>query len=676
MTWSNDTNLGSILDSVYFERFLSATDAVQYEIIQGEIPGEVSLDSVSGKLSGVPLVDNPEPNIPIYVYTITVRAYLTDNSYNDKIFKISLIYNNLYVTSKTDQFRARYVNSYYQYQISQGRIETQSNIYWRVAHGELPPGVTLYQNGNIEGSADFTTIPFVRETFINPDAPDIPELSQESWDQWFSGFMSGVPKEKDYQFVLELSDGNGPINLSVTIRITHIKIPTADSWFQENQQYLNWDPDRYYTFISASDTDYVVWMTDSNLQSINNGAVSDLSIEAYSGTGKRLSYTIKPGYRSVLPQALIFLNNGLLSGRVGFATYIDNPEGIPENDDYEFTIRATVEGGYTFSERTFKLHVNRLHNEPYDNIWIRAFPIISERKKLDSILNNRVIFPDRLIYRLTDPWFGRARHLRFLFLPGLKDKSIQDYYQAIGENHFNKNLFFGQVQTAICYDLNLNVKYEVVYVPVVDKLSKIDPETGNLVGLPEVIDLRGLVKNYYFSKDGTVNYLFKPNSLANMKEKLSKMIGFYNEGILPGWMTSIQPVPEKIGQFYAPRGLIYGVVLAYTVPGGSKVISFRIKRAGINFNDFNFEFDRYELDKNLRGSVSVVSPLPISGPTPSSVTAMNESTFVTTETIFDDGSCVFENGTTRFDLGLDVGDEQGPYAGNKYIKYPQTGAFA
>lgn len=673
MIWNNDTNLGSILDSVYFERFLSASDAVRYEIVQGEIPGDVTLGPTSGKLSGVPLVDNPEPNIPIYVYTITVRAYDVNDDYQDKIFKISLIYNGMYVTSRTNQSRVRFVNNFYQYQISQGRVETEANIYWRLAFGELPPGVTLYQNGNIEGVTNDTTVPFVRETFLKSDAPDIPELSQEAWDTWFSSFMVGQPKELDYQFVIELSDGNGPVSISVTLRISYLKVPQADSWFQDNQQYLVWDPDKYYVFIASSDIDFVIWKTPRVLDSINNGSVSDLSVQAECDTGKRLSYAIKPGYPSVLPQALIFLSNGLLSGRIGFATYIDNPLGIPENDNYEFTIRATAEGGYTYAEKTFFLHVNRLHNEPYSNIWIRAFPIISERQKLDAILNNQVLFPDRLIYRSVDPWFGRARHPRFLFLPGLKDRPIEDYYQSIADNHFNKNLFFGEVQTAVSYDLNLNVKYEVVYLPIIDKLSKIDPDTGNLVGLPEIIDLRGLIKNYHFGKDGSVQYLFKPNSLANMRSKLAKMIGFYNEGILPGWMTSVQPVPEKLGQFYAPKGLIYGIVLAYTVAGGSKLISFRIKRANINFNDFQFEFDRYELDQNLRSStvLPILNPGPIpaqSGPSP-----MN--TFVTTETIFDDGSCRFESGTTRFDLGLDVGDEQGPYAGNKYIKYPQTGAF-
>jgi hypothetical protein len=236
---------------------------------------------------------------------------------------------------------------------------------------------------------------------------------------------------------------------------------------------------------------------------------------------------------------------------------------------------------------------------------------------------------------------------------------MEQYNTVLEDNYYNKSLLFGDVETAVCYDENLQIKYEVVYLPLVDRLSTIEPGTHSQVGLPDVIDLRSQIKNYYFD-NGQTYYIFKPNGLENMRHRLATTVGFYNQGIIPGWMTSIQPIPEKLGQFYAPPGFKHAVVLAYTVAGGSSVIAFRLKRAGVNFNNFKFEFDRFELDKRLSESFTAPPVEEEQG------------------TTFDNDITKFENGTTKFNYGVDyiLGlTGTGPYVGNKYLKFPKTGAF-
>lgn len=655
---TTNTNLGTVQHYVPFIKTVTASDTVGYSVVNGAMPPGVLLNGATGVLSGVPIVENPISNVPIFVFTFTIRATSSTGDYADKIFKIPVVFYSMFVSANLSQTRIRFSSDKFQYQISRGTVDTTTNTYWRLEVGELPPNLVLYQNGTFEGVSPNAAVPLAREQFVNRNAPALAQLNQASWDSWLAGFLS-TPREFDYQFVLRLGSTTSATQLSVTVRVVYTKIPANASWFVNNAINVTYDPNLYYTFVSVSDSDYINWETPADLGSVSNGSISELSVVATSNLNKQITYSIKPYFTSTLPQQLILLNNGLISGRVAFKCHQDDPVNIPVNDDYFFTIRAINSDRFTYVERTFKLHIERTNAVPYQNIWVRSFPTATERQNLNNILDNEIIFPSRLLYRNPDPWFNKTRHLRFLFAPGLNNATIEEYNTVLEENHYDKSLLFGNVQTAVCYDENLRIKYEVVYLPLVDRLSTIEPGTHSQVGLPDVIDLRSQIKNYYFN-DGQTHYIFKPNGLENMRHRLATTIGFYNQGIIPGWMTSIQPIPEKIGQFYAPPGFMHAVVLAYTVPSGSGVIAFRLKRAGVNFNDFKFEFDRYELDMRL--SETFTAP-PV------------EEEQATT---FDNDITKFENGTTKFNYGVDyiLGlTGTGPYVGNKYLKFPKTGAF-
>lgn len=652
--WRTSENLGSVKYGVYFEKVFLASNTYKYELISGQLPVGITL-SDNGILSGEPLVDNPTSNTDNFIFTFTVRAVGTTGILVDKVFRLSVIYNDYFIPTNLDQTSVRYSSNNIQYQILRGNVDTSVNRVWRLSSGIMPPNSTISPNGLIEIFTTGDAIPLIRESFLNSAELIQPGgIGQESWDNWLRSYLYRA-QEFDYQFGIELSDPTGIVDLYLTVRVIYTKIPSQGTWFQDNQ--VQYNPNQYYFFFAISDDDHIQWETLPDLGSINNGSICDLSINAQTDTNKDLYYIVKPGYNSKLPLALVLFSNGIVAGRVSFRTFIDDPENFPAGDNYNFAVRASTLDGFTYGERVFSIHVNRFHERPYDNLWVRAFAPVEERLQFRRIMVNQNYFPDDIIYRPADPWFGKAKSLRFLFSPGLLPENSSEYYQALANNHYDKTVTFGEVKTAVAYDENMNIKYEVVYLPIVDNLQGTDPETRQPKSLPDNIDLRGQIVNYYLLGDQTY-FTFTPNGLENMRNQLDQYVGFYEKAVLPEWMTSPQPIPGAIGQFYVPTGFIPAMVLAYTKPGGSDLIAFRLRRDAVNFNEFVFEFDRYEFERELSAD-------------------WNDDTYsAPQETVFDNNTTIFEGGGTRFIEGLDsfLGEFPALF-GDKYLKFPKNGVF-
>ena len=343
----------------------------------------------------------------------------------------------------------------------------------------------------------------------------------------------------------------------------------------------------------------VTWITPIDLGSIDNGSISTLFVEAKSTEGKPLVYTLvdKSGVPIRLPQGLELLPTGEISGRVTFeATSIDEYATTFDGNDltldrvYNFTVQAATADNSASSTREFTVKLNVIDNEPYDNLYLRAMLAFDQRQTINSVLTNKEIFVPELIYRNTDPWFGVAEDLEMLFLPGLKPKDIDAYAEAIARNHYTKPFNFGNIETAVVLDSNYNVKYEVVYINVID--SELN-SAGN--GPPLELDLTNVIANPYIDEAGAEHKIVYPNTSVNMIDDLIAGVGYFDQSSLPAWMTSNQPGTTP-GTFSNPLGFTRAVVLAYTVPGASKLIAYRLKNSGINFNNIEFTVDRYFLD--------------------------------------------------------------------------------
>lgn len=648
LSWeTKNGSIGSFANKSTIDKSLSATNAVEYILITGTLPEGVYLSS-DGNIYGYANLDNIETSKNIYVFNFTVRAVDSQNNFLDRNFSLSIVLN-LFISVDLSQSRLRYNSNTLQYFISKGSINPNANVFWRLNEGTLPEGINLSPNGSITASIDKNILPLKINQFITQ--PDINQKLQ--WDSWLRTFLSGS-KEYDFQFSIVLDDSYSASVQSYTVRVIFTKIPNDEYWILQNSD-VNIDPNQYYFIFMISEYNYVSWITDDDLGSMSNGTISELSVSAVSKYNDEIVYSVKPFLSSFFPQGMILLKNGLLSGRISFKTYHDDPFLLPANDDYTFTIRASTADGFTYSEKTFRLHVDRVFEKPYDNIWIRSFPERKSRDFLRNIINNEKYFPYDLLYRPEDEWFGRTKlPLRFLFATGLNPSTIEEYYQAIISNHYTKNITVSDVKTAVCLNNDLSVRYEVVYLELQDFLSKFNFQFNVLEGLPDQIDISDYVENFYI-ENGITYYQFRPNGLINMSKQLSENIGYVNTGILPDWMLSFQPLDDNPYILRAPLGFTPAIVLAYTKPGFSKLIKYRLNQDKINFNNYQFVFDRYELDDSQQQLYDETTGTYVTGPV----------------TEFDNGQTLFEFGSTTFIENLDIGlgGFRGAISGDKYIKF-------
>lgn len=394
-----------------------------------------------------------------------------------------------------------------------------------------------------------------------------------------------------------------------------------------------------------SDLNNVIdWATPSDLGTLNNGRISELNIIASArlknldGSEKPLTYLLLPGIANPnninpavtyirytptafqrLPQGLKMLDDGTITGRPSFqhftmdggtttfdkgnaqfdnvytftvlvtdATMIDIGNDIfgplyttpPNNVDgngLEYFTAPWLQGKTVADFRTFTIRINNYNAKPYESLYIRALPNATRRISFAHVMADQSIFPDEYIYRRTDPWFGKAVEIKFLFASGLNPSSMTTYLESMQNNHYTKRIELGRIKTAVALDSNFNPLYEVVYVEVVDRgLSdgKSAPDTIRVPNYP-----RPGVTTIY------------PNSLNNLKSEVTQ-VGYANQEVMPKWMTSRQPSGTVLGMERA-------VVLAYTVPGKSKLIAFRLQQSGIKFNNLDFVIDSYQLDNYL-----------------------------------------------------------------------------
>jgi len=374
----------------------------------------------------------------------------------------------------------------------------------------------------------------------------------------------------------------------------------------------------YFSLSVLGDIKNVVnWTTPADLGTIDNGSVSQLILQATSPENKTIVYTIvdQSNVPARLPQGLTLLPTGEISGRVSFeafslddyATTFDG-EALTIDRTYKFTVKAATFDGTASNTQEFTLKLNVIDVQPYNNLYLEALPAWDQRQIFNSVVTDTEIFPAELIYRPADPWFGVAKNIEMLFLPGLNADSLDAYVEAISKNHWTKSYNFGSIKTAVVLDNNYHTKYEVVYIEVVD------PELNSSNAGPAAeIDLTHTIANPYIDASGNTYKIVYPNTTENMIDQLVENIGYYDQSSLPEWMTSNQPDPKNPNGFTNPLGFTKGVVLAYTVAGASNLIAYRLRNSGINFNNIAFTVDRYLLDNYYSTNFNNTTKTYISG---------------------------------------------------------------
>ena len=333
--------------------------------------------------------------------------------------------------------------------------------------------------------------------------------------------------------------------------------------------------------------DEVEWTSPTDLGNIYAGQISELYVEAITESNRYLNYRLENSF-GTLPPGLKLLENGLISGRVTFDTFmLDSGTTIFDKGTtffdrvYNFSIAVSDANNFVYSARTFTLTVLAPIVEPYENLYIQILPDINQRNSYNSLIDNTDIFPQNYLYRPNDPWFGKNTERRSLFLAGLKPREADVYIQSMTLNHYWKTLRFGDIKTAIAVDNNLNRKYDVVYVDLIDQQVNENGLGPNLsVSLP--------------SNSKNISSIYV-NSFPNMEERIVNGVGYSNRGVIPDWMTSRQSDGTILG---FSRVLI----LCYTIPGKGKEVAYRVKQNINLLNRVDFTIDRYLWDNSMSGS--------------------------------------------------------------------------
>jgi len=459
-------------------------------------------------------------------------------------------------------------------------------------------------------TADFTIITVDNDTeaiTADIDGPYSPILYNES------GFIGNIRQDTNFayklvgrDFTLEpitynLISGSLPANLNLNANTGWISgyIPTGPLvstiyTFSANVTKIT----AGQTYSSKTKTfslrvlgdidDTVIWLTDSDLGVIYNGAISNVAIEATTETERPLSYRLAD-YGS-LPAGLELLPDGTISGRVSFETFqLDGDATTIDGGDttfdltYNFEVEAFDDSGYVFDFKTFTLRIVERDQQPYENLYIQILPTRAQRDYYNSIIGNSEIFVPEYIYRPLDPWWGRNIYRRSVFMTGLNPAEVADYITAMTLNHYWKTLQFGEIKTAQALDDNFETQYEVVYIELIDQGVNTDGLGPNIaVTWPQ--NQAGITTVY-------------PNSFPNMVQRLAEGVGYQNRSVLPAWMTSKQKDGSVLGFTRA-------LVLCYTKPNRSAEIAYRLNASDFKFNLIDFTIDRYEWDHILSENFS------------------------------------------------------------------------
>lgn len=352
----------------------------------------------------------------------------------------------------------------------------------------------------------------------------------------------------------------------------------------------------------------ITWVSSTNLGTINNNTVSDLSVVATSS--HELEYRVVSGN---LPPNLTLLQTGELAGKVA-----NQPNStltsVGSSTLFTFEVEAYSKlFPLLIGRKTFTLTVYQYYALPTETMYFKATPNLPDRAIIRSLLTNDTLIPYNYLYRPEDKNFGKATEVKFVQVYGINSSTIEEYISAIGQNHYWRHITLGNLKTAIARDDNGTIIYEVVYSEIIDDLVNSEGKSvAKDITLPKVIDISGgeninsrddVFTSYEVDTNANVYYydsassnLVKhvyPASFENMRKQISSVLSEnYDSELLPKWMSSQQLSGSILGFQQA-------WVICYTKPGYSETIKNNINNNwGYKLNQIYFLIDRYTVDKS------------------------------------------------------------------------------
>jgi hypothetical protein len=366
----------------------------------------------------------------------------------------------------------------------------------------------------------------------------------------------------------------------------------------------------------------IQWISPTDLGSIKPNQPSTINVEAESLLyGNKVVYEL---YSGTLPPGLSLLSTGIIQGKVkqfadsagpGLTRFFDRDSSLVDSTGtitfnttfdgdttsfgkkFTFKIKARDTAQFAENIKEFFINVISSTEKTFANLYLKAFQTKDKRLNWYNFITNSNIFRPTDIYRYGDSNFGIQTELKVLVFAGIESVGAVSYVQAMSQNHYRKNLKFGNVKYAVAKDLLTQEPiYEVIYVDVVDEYEKNGASISGTINLSNNINSKVLVSydaikvdsNIPFASDSDHQRIF-PNSIKNMRRRI-RGVGERDREFLPLWMRSIQ------ADSFVETGYVKALILCYLQPGKSEGVISRIKSSGFDFKSIDFTADRYVID--------------------------------------------------------------------------------
>ena len=367
--------------SLQLEANTSDSTAITYSVIAGSLPSGMSVTS-DGLLTGTP-AEVAKRTLYTFVVRATAGTAITDRTFtldvkgaDEPAFTtvagqlnkpLSTVYTTDSDTTTDSTLTTADVTgnvtvldgSFIEYQLVATDSDTQAgqNLVYEIVQGELPPGVTMTNEGKISGLVElvlddaygpqggYDFDPFPDYSALTPSDGGEPTAVRNIYDRT----VVSKSKSVNYDFIVRVTDGVSSVD-----RNFNIFVYSADYWVVSNSN-VTIDTTLVGTSFLTMDAHTgrpPVFRTDGNLGTFrhDNQVLIKIDVFDFDPLQADLVYSITKG--SLPPGVSIDQNTGELYGQLARQSAIEV--------DYTFTVKAnrTVATGlFVFTEREFTMKV-------------------------------------------------------------------------------------------------------------------------------------------------------------------------------------------------------------------------------------------------------------------------------------------------------------------------------
>ena len=369
-------SLGTIAEGVYYEVPLEAYDPdsqpVFYELLAGQLPSGIEIDSATGRMAGTPksvaIIDgvptqvsqNTTSKFAVRVYTKNILGNIARLS--DRTFTLTVAGENTpeFITPAGNIATYFDGTQVFSLQVQYTDVDIYDPIVVRLASGKLPPGLTISSTGLISG-------------YIAPntDAGVAAGFSRDGigYDQYAFDY-STKSSTVNYEFVLEITDGK-----TNNLRAFSILVYSRNSCTADNTQIT---ADNTFVTADSSPTRVpIVTTPQGNIGTYRNDNFFAYLFQGYDLDGDQFQFELVGN--NLPPGITLDPNSGWYYG------YIPNL-GITEQT-YDFSIRVYKTNDPTVISQLYDYSINLIGQISSEVTWLTPTDAV-ERAKTPASLGN------------------------------------------------------------------------------------------------------------------------------------------------------------------------------------------------------------------------------------------------------------------------------------------------